>query len=68
MRPVAVLKRVDPDEAVVQPGGLDLGRQVQFTVALVHRQEPVHSDRTCSGGQYSWTSPSGRFGLFGRIL
>ena len=40
--PVAVLKRVDPDEAVVQPGGLDLGRQVQPAMALVHRQEPIH--------------------------
>lgn len=42
MRPLPSLKRVDPDEAVVHPGGLDLGRQVQFTVSLVHRQEPVH--------------------------
>ena len=40
--PVAVLKRMNLHEAVVQPCGFDFSRRSLVHVGFVHRQQPVH--------------------------
>ena len=65
---VAVGERVDLRKPVVEPRGHQQGMvSVRLAHVLAVPREQV-SESTCSGGQYSWTMPSGLVGLLAMVL